>query len=466
MSLFIGLILVSLITVFSTIVTNVIISSVQQSSHVNRANEAFFGAEGALEEGLKFNREKGAGFTLELPATLDFGGMAIEGSGVTQSTTQCYGTTTFEACVDQCEIENPSGGNPYQLDCYVVCENCPASTSGTENSVTPDVKAQYDIQGRVPAGLVYAVGTKYAGKYNVPTPGTGNVGGYCDTLDPPISKSDKHSEYLIPGMEEPFELSDPSEHPCNWNKIKVGETITIPLYFVDNNGDAVPFLQTNYASYSSMIIRMRTPCKDGNDICDKMYRYNLADNPNSNLTEAVPYNDPVVSWQIVTEKTAEYPSYVLSAISDFENSDDEELKSGTSTVILESKINEAKQDAIAPFTVFGLTDSGSFGRDINKCKGTIRQFLLAESGSCWEGKTINKPVLKLSVIGNIISNELDEGKLPFLEYQIITSAFSGDNSPTNSVQTITAEGYSGTFKQVLEVKQPQSGGLLEYVIQQ
>jgi hypothetical protein len=75
---------------------------------------------------------------------------------------------------------------------------------------------------------------------------------------------------------------------------------------------------------------------------------------------------------------------------------------------------------------------------------------------------INKPVLKLSIIHSLQSDANGTG-IPYLEYQVITDALT---APTDSSQTITAQGYSGTFKQVLEVKQPQGSGLLEYVIQQ
>jgi hypothetical protein len=54
--------------------------------------------------------------------------------------------------------------------------------------------------------------------------------------------------------------------------------------------------------------------------------------------------------------------------------------------------------------------------------------------------------------------------VPYLEYQLLTD--NSVSAPADTSQTITAEGISGTFKQVLEVKQPQESGLLEYVIQQ
>lgn len=475
-SLFIGLIIVSLVTVFSAIVTNVVISSIQQSSNVNRANESFFGAEGALEVGLKVNRESGAGFTSEEPVEQFFGGGVVDGGdyleGQPPTNYECLFGSDYAMCLQECTsslaeeyVNNSPGLDEY---CKNSCQSClGAPSSGSQTTLTSDVKARYEVRGRVPAEFVYGVNTKFQGNYNIPAPGTGNVGRYCDELNPPISKTESGLQY--PPMDksaEPIVFTDPSDNPCNWSKIKVGETITIPLYFVDASGTIVPFLKTDGTS-ASMIVRMRAPCINGYDWCNFMGRFRLADARDSSLKEALPYNDPMVSWQIVTEKTAEEPSYVLSAISEFASPDDNELNDDLSTVILESAINNALNDTSQPFQIFNLTDAGAKGRDLEKCEGTVKDFLLASSGSCWSGKTINKPVLKLSVIGNLMG--IGQGKatkLPYLEYQIITSAFSGTESPTDAVQTITAEGYSGTFKQVLEVKQPQSGGLLEYVIQQ
>ena len=53
--------------------------------------------------------------------------------------------------------------------------------------------------------------------------------------------------------------------------------------------------------------------------------------------------------------------------------------------------------------------------------------------------------------------------MPYLEYQLLSNV---SVPPTDTVQTITSEGFSGTFKQVLQVKVPQDSGILEYVIQQ
>jgi len=55
--------------------------------------------------------------------------------------------------------------------------------------------------------------------------------------------------------------------------------------------------------------------------------------------------------------------------------------------------------------------------------------------------------------------------IPYLEYQLLSS-LALSTPPADTSQTITSEGLSGEVKWTLEVKKPQGGGLLEYVIQQ
>lgn len=122
---------------------------------------------------------------------------------------------------------------------------------------------------------------------------------------------------------------------------------------------------------------------------------------------------------------------------------------------------------------YELLTQASIGVDSKGCRGSIQKFLTNTDTvtGCpstamppnWSLQYITKPVLKLSVIHSL--DEFGADKIPYIEYQILTDA-SLPAAPTDTTQTIKAEGYSGTFKQVLEVKNPQETGLLEYVIQQ
>ena len=72
-SLLIAMGLVTVIVLFGLIVSNVVVTSIRQSANVNRANEAYFAAEGGLEQGLLENMKQGAGYTGDLPP-IDYDG--------------------------------------------------------------------------------------------------------------------------------------------------------------------------------------------------------------------------------------------------------------------------------------------------------------------------------------------------------------------------------------------------------
>lgn len=104
------------------------------------------------------------------------------------------------------------------------------------------------------------------------------------------------------------------------------------------------------------------------------------------------------------------------------------------------------------------------GRDLDSTFGLLKAFFTdAPPFSRTDGDRINKPVLKITVI-NSLRDFVTDNPIPYLEYQLLSDVNAG--SPSDTSQTITAEGFSGEFKQILEVKQPQEGGILEYVVQQ
>ncbi len=109
-----------------------------------------------------------------------------------------------------------------------------------------------------------------------------------------------------------FEVPRDPDHPCNWNKIRYGEAVSIPLYYTDPvSGDTV----TPFEDSGSWYLRVRTPCKpddDGHPVaegeggadCD---RYEL-DDGNGGLDE----NVSVILWSLVgtnvLEDTCDDPS--------------------------------------------------------------------------------------------------------------------------------------------------------------
>ncbi len=387
-SMLVALILVGVLLLFGLIISNVVISAIRDSANVNRSNQAFYAAEGALEEGLYAANQHGAGYSDPAPVSSVY-----------------------------------------------------AANAGQ----TSTVNATYKIQGQVDPNSQYADGT-----YGVPSPGTGDVGSECDPLTAVISGSFEYPE----GSQITY--NDYKDHPCNWNKISVGETVTIPLYYTDQNGDAMPLMGPN----STLQLKIRTACTTGEALCVNSDRYDL-DYINGDPTYSG--NDPIINWQILGDDLNSGQGYVLNPWISF---------SGINLIALSSTIiSESKIDAARMAMTFKVLDQSSKGIDLNGCIGKILDFIqdsdtsLSSCGNAsfyWSTHTITKPVFNFTIIHSM---EDTLGRtVPYLEYQLISNAPLA--TPTDVAQTVMAEGFSGSFKQVLQVQQPQASGLLQYVIQQ
>jgi hypothetical protein len=337
-------------------------------------------------------------------------------------------------------------------------------------SVCPS--ASVKIQGQVPTS------SKIADQYIMPTPGGGTVGKDCDPLKAVTSEPFTYTyhgtgEDLLTGED------DPINHPCNWNKIKVGQTLGVPLYMTsatevgtcteDTSGEGGIYICNPIdLGLTTLRIKVRTPCENGDEMCPASARFDL---DNTKGDEKFNYDDPIVAWQIVGTSGDGKESYTL--VPNVEADWDEEaypdaswLPITSSSTIHESKITSVGNGGAPTFLVllqtrFGIEKDTS---PYNETIGSIINFL--KNGSPWTARTIMKPVLKLSVIHSLESI-VGGDKIPFLEYQVVTEISNTNNLlPADTAQTVTAEALSGTFKQVLEVKLQQETGLLEYVLQQ
>jgi Tfp pilus assembly protein PilX len=406
-SLLISIVLVAIVTVFALGVSNLVFSTLRQTANVNRSNQAFFAAEGALEEGLLQNQTQGAGYTS--PAT---------------DVTLCDATQTGA--------------------------DCPTATVA--------------IQGTVPTALKYEYSGTYNGMYSIPTPGTGTAGNDCSPLKAYYNKA-----YVFPeGSSSGQQTYAPWEHPCNWNKLRVGESVAIPLYTVaaGDSGSNCPF--DSYLGYkvcnpvnlglTNLILRVRTPCMDGSEFCPASERYDLQYNAGD------PYyggDDTVVAWQITATSLDHKTTYTLKPRTDSVIGYPHNTRGPMNTEISEGLIKTARLSTSDPFRIFKET---SPGKDLFGVSGSLINFLTnAVTFLRTNLDIINQPVLKLTLVHSLDAFS-GNTSVPYLEYQLLTN--SSILPPTDTSQTITAEGVSGTFKQVLEVKQPQESGLLEYVIQQ
>lgn len=417
-SLLISLGLVSVIVFFGLLVTNIVVTSIRQSANVNRANEAYFAAEGALEQGLMANRKQGAGY-----------------SAAAQTAT--------------------------------------------------GLNAEFTIQGQVPPNVQYENPSDFDGMYGAPTPGTGTVGADCDILEAWTSK-----RFDYDSQTDSYSVAsagyDPADHPCNWNKMGVGDVVSIPLYvndpinctFTDQDGICNPVdLQM-----TDLRLRVRTPCGDGEEMCSATTRYTLDDTFGDPELACTPTKvdgcgDTIVSWSIsgtnITGNTA-YEFRPL-AVPEYFYGYPTNKRMEFNPEIYEYLINNARIPNLGTYTLncdqFCVLNENRGGKDLNlpveQTPGSILQFLTNASGSTFDrtgDDRLHKPVLKLAVINSLLDQNTGN-PIPYLEYQLISN-INAAYTPTDTSQTITAEGYSGEFKQILEVKQPQEGGLLEYVIQQ
>ena len=311
------------------------------------------------------------------------------------------------------------------------------------------------------------------GSYGIPAPGTGTAAVGCDKLNPWVKLlfafDDVTGKYSVDSAG-----ADPKEHPCNWNKLKVGESVSIPLFVSKTVGGTETILNPadSLFNLNSLKIRVRTPCKTGKEYCGATDRYSLYYD-SSNIDKYNVTNYTLMGWQITGTNQNGSKTYVFSPFigpkSPFCGDGYSIFVGNTNrcetdnSEIYGSQINFVKNSDKV------VVSSDDYGVDNSNNNSTIADFLRNTGNFLIPGPiratsadAINKPVLKLSVIHSL--KDTATTTIPYLEYQILTN--TSVEAPTDSSQTITGEGYSGTFKQVLEVKNPQGGGLLEYVIQQ
>jgi hypothetical protein len=176
---------------------------------------------------------------------------------------------------------------------------------------------------------------------------------------------------------------------------------------------------------------------------------------------------PVVAWQITATSLDHKTTYTLKPITMFDSV--AHSRATLNTEIFEGRINSAMNSTTNPFQVLPSPRPPlaplEGGADLNNNMGKIIDFLWNNPGVFYRTdlNIINQPVLKLTLVHSLDAYT-GGTSVPYLEYQLLTD--SNLRPPADTSQTITAEGVFGTFKQVLEVKQPQESGLLEYVIQQ
>ncbi len=425
LSILMAVILISLIVVFSIGVTTMVTESTRQAGNVKQGTSAYYAAEAGLEQALLVNR------SLSL---LSDGGVGANASG------------------------------------------------GSGSNVAGQPISNFKIQGSSGKLVEQTVN----GKYIIPFPWTGNVPwhgegsipvvGGCNPEKPPVRTGE--------GIEKNFtyrngssEVTDEEKnHPCNWNKLALGEKAAIPLYGLNSSGDG-------FTNFTDFILRVRTPCKDGKEMClpTERLELNCFDKGeikcvagDTSITAQNKKGEVVLAWQIDMEEKA--GGGVVTVLPLEEVRTDNNTYDVDTSSLFEGRLNKAKTDRANPFV---LLDQSKFVASENTFKNV---------GSFLQNATYQLPALKLSVVGNLVgckektecefsydspmngnsANNNYQGPIyvPYLEYQVVFPSGGGGITPVNSANIITGEGQSGPFNQTIRVKVPHDSSSLEYVIQQ
>ncbi len=246
------------------------------------------------------------------------------------------------------------------------------------------------------------------GYYYTPIPGTGSAASEDDCT---VSDSDHDGD---------FDNDEAVDHPCNWNKLMYGDSVTIPLYADDGSGG----ISNPYAlGFTGFYLKVRTPCADTEgqpDEADCSARFEL-DSGDGSLEQ----DNSVILWQIIGEETDGTSVTVIpDDESEYNPSPTHRRYERTSnnTEIYEDSINSATDYVV--LEVNSSTNSDIYGT----CTGT--------------------DIESLSLQLDIVTPLIDSGgsSVPYLEWQLSTESTSpfGD---TKAV--IMGEGYhqgqSGIF---------------------
>lgn len=424
-SLLVAIGISSLIIVFAIGVSKIIVSQLKSTGQTQSSNAAYYAAEAGLEIALMKMKDKEIGYNLK--PNPDSFELSIEDGGATGRTAQ---------------IE------------YKV-----------ENTVR-DLKSTNNYAA-VSSNL-----------FLVPSPWLGDADkSPCNREVPPLPAN--ASQLTTPQLE-----AAALEHPCNWNRISYGETVTIPLYYLDDANLAVN--PADSSGIKSLVLKMRTPCKDGkldnNSFECVNGRYELDVDLLNGDKKIIETDDTAVNWQIIAE------DFNGRAVVLLPNDQREEVsieqgsfirKKDKNSEIAESKINKATASSTNKYAVLldkGLCNFGNrgdsslcSGKDTENFVGSLLNFLQEKKQSSapvprpsnaqdWDQIKKEKPVLKFTVI-HPLTEKNTATNIPYLEYQLIT-----DKPIASNLQIVEVSAEINGFKQSLQSKNPIESSILEFVV--
>jgi hypothetical protein len=432
LSILLSMILITVIVLFSVGVTTLVIDSTRQASNVKEGTTAYYAAEAGLEQALWINQKLSEAD--EALGAEESGSIGSVGGGTASVNFEIQGTT--------------------------------------KNLVEKTVNGKFIIP--------------FPWTGDAPWTGEGAISGTggCDPQKPPTrtgTGTAKIFSYTYhPTSGQTTATAEEQYHPCNWNKLAVGEKATIPLYGISTSGQPVNF--------TSFTLRLRTPCAFGDEMCppegNQRLELNCFDkgdaaimcSPNdSTVDKQRKKGEVMIAWQI-DAKDISTGDIVTMLPNQEEGTMGEPYNNITDSQLFEGRLNQSID--VSP--LFEFLSQAKYGKELGAIDRSLISAFLAKTN-------LKEPVLKLSVVGDLIGcfgsdntgrdcsfyydspESIDyQGviKIPHIEYQVVLPSEAATNLPVSPQNIITAEGQSGPFVQSIQVKAPNEDTGLEYVIQQ
>lgn len=270
----------------------------------------------------------------------------------------------------------------------------------------------------------------YGGYFYTPLFGTGTAGNSedCSVLDY-IDPSDGS---VLTGLPTDF-----VDDPCNWNKLMVGESVTIPLFDTvdsDDFGSLGDILTPTDLGLTGWDLRVRTPCNDETMDSD-CGRYEL--NEDGEITGE---GDTVIFWQLVGEDTAgNEVSLIPVDDMDLDRTSRIETRAALeeNTEVYESLINDAYLTS-EDFVILSANSSDAGNEQIlNFCGGDLDNDGTDET-------VLTSLYLQLNIVTPL--KDTSDGAIPYLEWQLqtLSSEPFADNK-TSFVGQGYAQGLANTY---------------------
>ena len=226
------------------------------------------------------------------------------------------------------------------------------------------------------------------------------------------------------------------DDPCNWNKLMVGDSVTIPLFDTIDSDDTGTLgeiiIAGDLSGFSGWDLRVRTPCND-ETMDSGCGRYELNEDG-----EISGEGDTVIFWQLVGEDTA---GNAVSLIPEDEPGEDELFNTSReaypeNTEIYESLVNDAYLSS-EDFIVLSADSSTRYESLLNFCEGDL-------DGDGIDETDLASLYLQLKIVTPL--KDADDGSIPYLEWQLQTSSTDpfADNK-TSFVGQGYAQGVANTY---------------------